>query len=223
MVDRSDQVISRIDELGIDCLIAVGGDGSLRIAAELANKGLKVVGVPKTIDNDLDATTVTFGFHTAVQTATDAIGKLHSTAEAHQRVMVVELMGHADGCALRGVRVHAINPHTGDPSDLAKVAAKIEDGGRGLRVRDYRLPEGALPKGVRHVSWRSVAERRKGWGLASGSHGASTKLTGHEPAAWCSGTFSAEGSPIAYARILLSVRHAASSWVEGDISLAWWR
>ena len=73
MVDRSDEVISRIEELRIDCLIAVGGDGSLKIASELADKGLRVIGVPKTIDNDLPGTTFTFGFHTAVQTATDAI------------------------------------------------------------------------------------------------------------------------------------------------------
>ena len=74
-----------------------GGDGSLQIASTLSEKGLPVVGVPKTIDNDLATTQVTFGFHTAVATATDAIGRLHSTAEAHSRVMVVELMGRTAG------------------------------------------------------------------------------------------------------------------------------
>ena len=81
----------------IDALIAVGGDGSLSIAQALFEKGLNVIGVPKTIDNDLAATNLTFGFLTAVETATDAIDKLHSTAEAHERVMVVELMGRNAG------------------------------------------------------------------------------------------------------------------------------
>jgi ATP-dependent phosphofructokinase / diphosphate-dependent phosphofructokinase len=95
--DRSDAIIAAFRERGLGALVAIGGDGSLRIAAELADRGLPVVGVPKTIDNDLAATQVTFGFHTAVQTATDAIDKLHSTAEAHERIMVVELMGRHTG------------------------------------------------------------------------------------------------------------------------------
>jgi 6-phosphofructokinase 1 len=79
MGDRSDEVIRTLRARGIDALIAIGGDGSLRIARDLASRGLAVIGVPKTIDNDLAATQVTFGFQTAVQTATDAIDKLHST------------------------------------------------------------------------------------------------------------------------------------------------
>ena len=81
-VDRSDEVVEAFRAHGLDALIAIGGDGSLRIASALADKGLPVIGVPKTIDNDLEATLVTFGFHTAVQTASDAIDKLHSTAES---------------------------------------------------------------------------------------------------------------------------------------------
>src|SRR5690606_12789290 len=96
-VDRSDEVLHGVERLGIDALIMIGGDGTLRIAQGLAEKGLRVVGVPKTIDNDLAVTQVTFGFHTAVQTATDAIDKLHSTAESHERVMVVEVMGRNTG------------------------------------------------------------------------------------------------------------------------------
>ena len=95
--DRSRQVVEALARHGIDALIAIGGDGSLAIAHELARQDLRVVGVPKTIDNDLAATTVTFGFVTAVETATEAIDKLHSTAEAHERVMVVELMGRHAG------------------------------------------------------------------------------------------------------------------------------
>lgn len=100
-VDRSGELLEAFEVHGIDALVAIGGDGSLRIAADLAERGLPVVGVPKTIDNDLAATAMTFGFQTAVQTATDAIDKLHSTAASHERVMVVELMGrHAGWIAL---------------------------------------------------------------------------------------------------------------------------
>lgn len=96
-VDRSDEIVRNFHDLGIDALIAIGGDGSMRIAHRLGQKGLPIVGVPKTIDNDLDGTVVTFGFDTAVSVATDAIDRLHSTAEAHERVMVVELMGRYAG------------------------------------------------------------------------------------------------------------------------------
>src|SRR5690606_32559423 len=88
-IDRSDDIIDYFARQGLDALVAVGGDGSLAIAHELHKKGLRVVGVPKTIDNDLDKTFTTFGFDTAVEFATDCIDRLHSTAESHQRVMVV--------------------------------------------------------------------------------------------------------------------------------------
>lgn len=95
--DVSDKVIANANTLGLDCLIVVGGDGTMAISQELAEKGLPVIGVPKTIDNDLSATDRTFGFETAVNTATDAIDKLHTTAESHHRVMVLELMGRDAG------------------------------------------------------------------------------------------------------------------------------
>jgi ATP-dependent phosphofructokinase / diphosphate-dependent phosphofructokinase len=95
--DISDEVIANSHKLGIDAVITIGGDGSQKIGLELFAKGMKIVGVPKTIDNDLSATEVTFGFDTAVHTATDAIDKLHTTAESHHRVMVIELMGRDVG------------------------------------------------------------------------------------------------------------------------------
>ena len=99
--DISGEVIANQHKLGIDAIITIGGDGSQKIALELFQKGMKIVGVPKTIDNDLSATEVTFGFDTAVNTATEAIDKLHTTAESHHRVMVIELMGRdADWIAL---------------------------------------------------------------------------------------------------------------------------
>jgi 6-phosphofructokinase 1 len=97
-VDVSARVIERLAELGCGTLIAIGGDGSLRIAARLLERGLpRVIAVPKTIDNDICGTDQTFGFDSAIATATDALDKLHSTAQAHERVMVVELMGRYAG------------------------------------------------------------------------------------------------------------------------------
>jgi 6-phosphofructokinase 1 len=86
-----------IERTGIDCVIAVGGDGTLRSALRLADEGLPVVGVPKTIDNDIAATDVTFGFDTAVQIATDALDRITTTAESHNRIMLVEVMGRTKG------------------------------------------------------------------------------------------------------------------------------
>ena len=95
--DISDQVIANSRQLGIDAVISIGGDGSQKIALELFKKGMNIVGVPKTIDNDLSATEVTFGFDTALVTATDAVDKIHTTAESHHRIMVVEVMGRDAG------------------------------------------------------------------------------------------------------------------------------
>jgi ATP-dependent phosphofructokinase / diphosphate-dependent phosphofructokinase len=95
--DYSKRCVEGIERLGIDGLIVIGGDGTLTIAHEFAKMGVKVVGVPKTIDNDLSATEVTFGFDTALHVATDAIDRLHTTAESHSRVMVIEVMGRDAG------------------------------------------------------------------------------------------------------------------------------
>ncbi len=95
--DISSQVIANAAKLGIDAIISIGGDGSMKIGLDLYRAGMNLVGVPKTIDNDLSATEVTFGFDTALHTATDAIDKIHTTAESHHRVMVVEVMGRDAG------------------------------------------------------------------------------------------------------------------------------
>jgi len=151
VVDVSDKVIENFHRHGLDALIAIGGDGSLNIANRLWKKGLSVVGVPKTIDNDLAATAVTFGFNTAVQTASDAIDKLHSTAESHERVMVVEVMGRNTGW----IALHSGISGSADvilipeiPYDLSKVCAKIED--RYKHGRNFAIvvvAEGAFPQG----------------------------------------------------------------------------
>ena len=95
--DLSGQVVENAKKLGVDALIVIGGDGTQKIGLGLFHKGLKVVGVPKTIDNDLSATDVTFGFDTALHVATDAIDRIHTTAESHHRVMLVEVMGRDCG------------------------------------------------------------------------------------------------------------------------------
>jgi len=96
-IDRSDELIENARNLGIQAIISIGGDGSLAIAQKLVDKGMRIVGVPKTIDNDVSGTVSTFGFDTAVQTAIEAIDKLHTTAESHDRVMVLEVMGRDAG------------------------------------------------------------------------------------------------------------------------------
>ncbi len=95
--DISDEIIANAKKLGIDAIITIGGDGSQKIGHELFQKGVKIVGVPKTIDNDLSATEITFGFDTALHTVSDAIDKIHTTAASHHRVMVVEVMGRDCG------------------------------------------------------------------------------------------------------------------------------
>ena len=118
LVDRSREVVERLAELEVDAVVGIGGDGSMRIAAQLMDMGVPVVGVPKTIDNDLEATDLTFGFDSALHVATDAIDRLHSTAESHHRVMLVEVMGrHAGWIALEGQdrRGGGRDPAPGDP------------------------------------------------------------------------------------------------------------
>jgi phosphofructokinase-like protein len=95
--DISDQVVSNIKQLGLEALLVIGGDGTLKIAQRLFERGVPVVGVPKTIDNDIAATDVTFGFMTAVDIATEAVDRLHSTAESHNRIMILEVMGRNAG------------------------------------------------------------------------------------------------------------------------------
>ncbi len=149
--DRSDEVVAGFRKHGFDAMVAIGGDGSLRIAHQLSEKGIPVVGVPKTIDNDLASTVITFGFDTAVATATDAIDKLHSTAESHRRVMVVEVMGRYAGwialnAGVSGTADVILIPEI--PYDIEKVCDKIrarEAAGRHFAI--VVVAEGAKPVG----------------------------------------------------------------------------
>ncbi|BCO10036.1 ATP-dependent 6-phosphofructokinase [Desulfolithobacter dissulfuricans] len=130
VVDVSNRVLENFKRMGFYCHIAVGGDGSLEIAHRFAQKGMPVIGVPKTIDNDLKATDRTFGFDTAVATATEALDKLHSTAKSHDRVMVVEVMGRESGwialySGISGGADVILIPEV--PFDIDKVCEKITD------------------------------------------------------------------------------------------------
>jgi len=152
--DRSDELIARSRELGIDALIAIGGDGSLAIAQRLHQKGLQVVGVPKTIDNDIAGTLTTFGFDTAVSTAIEAIDKLHTTAESHDRVIVMEVMGRHAGF----IALHSGVAGTADvilipeiPYRLSKICEKIQKRDQaGRRFSIVVAAEGAFPVGGSH-------------------------------------------------------------------------
>lgn len=151
-VDRSAEVVARFKDLGFEALIAVGGDGSQRIAYQLMQRGLpRVIGVPKTIDNDVLGTEVTFGFDTAVSIATDAIDRLHTTAESHDRVMVVEVMGRDAGwialrAGLAGGADVILIPEI--PFHYEPIVAKIaQREGRGRRFAIVVAAEGAAPAG----------------------------------------------------------------------------
>ncbi len=157
--DVSDQVIARIRDLNLDALIVVGGDGTLRIARELFEKGVPVIGVPKTIDNDIGGTDVTFGFDTALNTATEAIDRLHTTAEAHHRVMVLELMGRDAGF----IALHAGVAGGADvilipeiPFYFAAICHKVKQRIRsGRKFSIIAVAEGAHPHGGQQVYKRA--------------------------------------------------------------------
>lgn len=140
LVDTSDKIISNFKRMKFDCHIAIGGDGSLEIANRFAEKGMPVIGVPKTIDNDLEETNRTFGFDTAVSTATEALDKLHSTAKSHDRVLVVEVMGRDSGwialySGISGGADAILIPEI--PFDIERVCDKIAD--NDLRDKNYSI------------------------------------------------------------------------------------
>jgi 6-phosphofructokinase 1 len=214
-VDRSDEIVRGFGLHHIDALITVGGDGSLAIASVLAKKGLRLISVPKTIDNDLDKTDVTFGFDTAVGFATEALDRLHSTAASHGRVMIVEVMGrYAGWIALHsGVAASAdvilIPEH---PYDINHVVEKIrEREEHGSKFTIVVVAEGATPKGggvsvVEHEAGR--AERLGGIGekVANEIH----EISGKETRLVVLGHLLRGGSPTSFDR-LTALRFGAAA------------
>ena len=202
-VDRSDEIVHCFKRLQIDALVAIGGDGSLNIAHALHQKGLPVVGVPKTIDNDLSATDVTFGFQTAVEVATDAIGRLHSTAEAHQRVMIVQLMGRHTGwialeSGLAGGADVILIPEI--PFDIERIAEKVRERDQlGRRFSIVVVAEGAVS--TQGEASYADASGRYG-GIADRLGEQITAATGKETRTLVLGHIQRGGEPIAYDRNL---------------------
>ncbi len=149
-VDRSEEMIRKLQLMGVDAVISIGGDGSQRLSQQLYEKGLDIIGVPKTIDNDLSATDTTFGFQTAVQIATEAIDKLVTTAASHNRTFIVEVMGRDTGwialhAAIAGGADICLIPEI--PYDINKVMEKLHTrykrGNRGSAI--IVVAEGATP------------------------------------------------------------------------------
>lgn len=206
--DRSDEAIASFRAHRLDALIAIGGDGSLAIASRLMDKGVPVVGVPKTIDNDVAGTESTFGFDTAVSTATDALDKIHTTAEAHERVFVVELMGRYTGwialhSGLSGSADVILIPEI--PFDIDKVCEKIlERERRGRRFSIVVAAEGARPKGghlvLREAATAFKSERLGGVGETLAK--AIGERTGKETRSLVLGHLQRGGSPTTFDRLL---------------------
>jgi len=221
ITDVSSRIVDRFNAFGFDALIAVGGDGSLRIAQRFSELGIPVIGVPKTIDNDLASTVVTFGLDTALNTAVDAIDKLHSTAESHERVMVVELMGRNCGW----IALEAGLASTADailipeiPFDLEKVADKIME--RQLRGRRFGIvvvAEGAYPVGgaPTHDKPQAIGGMKRLGGIGEWVAEELATRTGKETRSLVLGHIQRGGSPTAFDRELaLRFGAAAIRFVE---------
>ncbi len=206
--DRSDELVAEFRRLGLDALIAVGGDGTLRIGLDLWKKGIPLVGVPKTIDNDVGGTVVTFGFDTAVQTATDAIDKIHSTAEAHERVMVVEVMGRYAGwialsSGVAGGADVILIPEF--PFDIERVCDKVrEREAIGRHFSIVVVAEGAVPEdgtlAVKRAGAVGALEKLGGVGEVVAAQIA--ERTGKETRALTLGHLQRGGSPTTFDRVL---------------------
>lgn len=207
-VDRSPDLIAAFHASGFDALVSIGGDGSLKIAHDLWTRGLPVVGVPKTIDNDVEGTLVTFGFDTAVTTATEAIDKLHTTAESHDRVMVVELMGRDAGW----IALHSAVSASADivlipeiPFDIERVCEAIRR--REASGRHYSIvvvAEGARPVGGQAalVERRAAGTVDRLGGIGGRVAAAIAERTGKETRSLVLGHLQRGGSPTTFDRLL---------------------
>jgi 6-phosphofructokinase 1 len=206
--DISGAVVENFRRLGLEALIVIGGDGTLNIAEKFYRKGIPLVGVPKTIDNDIEGTVTTFGFDTAVNTARDALDKLHTTAESHRRVIVVEVMGRHAGW----IAVHSGIAGGADiilipeiPYDIEKVAHSIMTRERlGKHFSIVVVAEGAFPKGgeLTHAEAKPVGRERRLGGVGERVASAITELTGKETRLVVLGHLQRGGQPTTFDRVL---------------------
>ncbi len=207
--DLSGIAIENAKRLDFDCLVCIGGDGTMHITNRLFGDGVPVVGLPKTIDNDLKGTDITFGFDSAVYIATEGIDRVHSTAQSHHRVMIVEVMGRNAGW----IALHSGVAGGGDiilipeiPYDAKVIAAKVKDRNRrGKRFSIMVVSEGARPKGGDVVVQRIVKEstdpiRLGGVGFVVGAQ--IEKITEIETRTVVMGHLQRGGSPTPFDRVL---------------------
>lgn len=216
VVDISDKIMRNYKRMGFDCHIAIGGDGSLEIAHRFSKLGMNVIGVPKTIDNDLMMTDRTFGFDTAVSTATEALDKLHSTAKSHDRVMVVEVMGRDSGwialySGISGGADVILIPEI--PFNIERVCEKISD--NELRDKDYSIvvvAEGALALGGKVISKGTELGREEVilGGIGDWVAGEIRRRTGKDTRSLTLGHLQRGGSPTTFDR-LLALRFGAAA------------
>ncbi|MFH2054589.1 MAG: ATP-dependent 6-phosphofructokinase [bacterium] len=208
-LDRSTEALNNCERLGLDGIVAIGGDGTMAAAAGLSDLGLNIVGVPKTIDNDLFGTDQTFGFDSAVQVATEAIDRVHTTAQSHHRVMIVEVMGRYAGwialaSGVAGGADIVLIPEI--PYDLEMVCEKLRERNRnGKRFSIIVIGEGAKPVGgevavARRIETSPDAVRLGGisYQLAHQIEG----LTGLETRVTILGHLLRGGSPTPFDRLL---------------------
>src|SRR5690349_22285877 len=206
--DRSDELIAAAKRLGIDAIISIGGDGSLSIAQRLCDKGMRIVGVPKTIDNDVSGTVTTFGFDTAVNTALEAIDRLHTTAESHDRVIVMEVMGRDSGF----IALHSGLAGTADvilipeiPYDIHRVCEKIMARDRaGRHFSIVVVAEGAYPRGgeVSIIGESLPGQAKRVGGLCEPLAREIQRITGKETRSLVLGHLQRGGMPTGYDRLL---------------------
>jgi 6-phosphofructokinase 1 len=207
-LDRSDELIEALRDAGVGALVVIGGDGSLSIAHDLWQKGMPVVGVPKTIDNDVWGTETTFGFDTAVSTATEAIDKLASTAMSHDRVMVVELMGRYAGW----IALHSGISGDADVILIPEIPFEIEKVCQAIRDRETQgkqfgivvVAEGAKPKGgeLSLLERGRVGQVERLGGIGSQVADIIARETGKETRTLVLGHLQRGGSPTTFDRLL---------------------
>ena len=214
-IDRSDELVRAFAMHELDALISVGGDGSMSIANALNEKGVRVVGVPKTIDNDLAETVVTFGFDTAVSFAVECLDRLHTTAASHRRVLIVEVMGRYAGwialeAGVGGSADVILIPEI--PFDLKKVASKIMERQKsGSSFSIVVVAEGAVPKGGSvTVMAKEVGRAERLGGIGEKITEELQELTGKETRLVVLGHLLRGGSPTANDR-LIALRFGAAA------------
>ncbi len=221
-VDRSGELMENARRLGIDAMISIGGDGSLSIAQKLVDRGMRIVGVPKTIDNDVSGTVTTFGFDTAVQTAIEAIDKLHTTAESHDRVMLLEVMGrHAGFIALHsgvaGTADVVLIPEI--PWRIERVCEHVMERDRaGRRFSIIVVAEGARDEsGSETILGESLPgqDRRVG-GIAQRLVRRIQEMTGKETRSMVLGHLQRGGMPTGYDRLLATRFGGAATQAVAD-------